>query len=89
MTGQGQPVVLIYGYPLSSGLFRDQMQALSNRFEVITVDLRGIRSEHGVQRSGFYLDLCQRRNGADGLSWHGPTHDRPAFRGQHHHFVDV
>jgi pimeloyl-ACP methyl ester carboxylesterase len=49
MSGQGQPVVLIYGYPLSSGLFRDQMQALSNRFEVITVDLRGIRSEHGVQ----------------------------------------
>jgi len=49
MTGQGQPVVLIYGYPLSSRLLRDQMQALSNRFEVITVDLRGVRSEHGAQ----------------------------------------
>lgn len=41
MAGQGQPLVLIHGYPLSSGLFRDQLSGLSDRFQVIAPDLRG------------------------------------------------
>jgi pimeloyl-ACP methyl ester carboxylesterase len=39
--GQGQPMVLIHGYPLSGDLFREQKQALSRNFQVVTLDLRG------------------------------------------------
>lgn len=39
--GEGQPLVLIHGYPLSGGLFRDNVGPLSERFQVVTVDLRG------------------------------------------------
>lgn len=45
-TGEGQPLVLIHGYPLSSDLFVKQQQSLSDQFRVITLDLRGFgRSE--------------------------------------------
>ncbi len=44
--GEGEPMVLIHGYPLNSGLFRDNVAALSAEYQVITVDLRGYgRSE--------------------------------------------
>ena len=39
--GEGEPMVLIHGYPLSGGLFRDNVAALSAEFQVVTVDLRG------------------------------------------------
>lgn len=41
VTGQGEPLVLIHGYPLSGNLFRRQRQTLSRVFQVITLDLRG------------------------------------------------
>jgi 3-oxoadipate enol-lactonase len=40
--GQGEPVLLIHGFPLSSELYQPQRAALSNRFRVITPDLRGM-----------------------------------------------
>jgi len=44
--GEGEPMVLVHGYPLNSGLFRDNVGPLSEQFQVITVDLRGYgRSE--------------------------------------------
>ena len=44
--GEGEPMVLIHGYPLSGGLFRDNVAALAAEFQVVTVDLRGFgRSE--------------------------------------------
>ena len=39
--GEGESMVLIHGYPLNSGLFRDNIGPLSEQFQVITVDLRG------------------------------------------------
>ena len=39
--GEGKPMVLIHGFPLNSGLFRDNIGPLSEQFQVITVDLRG------------------------------------------------
>ena len=39
--GEGEPMVLIHGFPLNSGLFRDNVGPLSEQFQVITVDLRG------------------------------------------------
>ncbi len=40
-TGEGAPIVLIHGYPLSGGLFRDNRDALDDNYTVITLDLRG------------------------------------------------
>lgn len=39
--GEGTPLVLIHGYPLNSGLFRDNVGPLAAHHQVITVDLRG------------------------------------------------
>lgn len=44
--GEGEPMVLVHGYPLNGGLFRDNVGPLSEQFQVITLDLRGYgRSE--------------------------------------------
>ena len=39
--GTGLPVVLLHGFPLNSQIWRKQQQALSDRYRVITPDLRG------------------------------------------------
>lgn len=39
--GTGPPLLLLHGYPLNGDLFIEQRRALSRRFQVITVDLRG------------------------------------------------
>ena len=39
--GEGQPIVLVHGYPLNGGLFRDNVAALAEQHQVVTVDLRG------------------------------------------------
>lgn len=40
--GQGEPMVLIHGFPLSSEMWQPQRAALQHRFRVITPDLRGM-----------------------------------------------
>lgn len=50
--GEGPPIVLVHGYPLSGDHFWYQRQALSDAYRVITVDLRGYgRSEGAVGAS--------------------------------------
>lgn len=44
--GQGQPVVLIHGFPLNKSMWEHQVQALAGRYRVVAVDLRG----HGESR---------------------------------------
>lgn len=39
--GQGTPVVLLHGFPLSCAIWHEQQQRLSVRYRVITPDLRG------------------------------------------------
>ena len=40
--GEGEPMMLIHGYPLNSGLFRDNVGALAEAgYQVVTPDLRG------------------------------------------------
>ncbi len=39
--GLGMPVVLLHGFPLSSGIWRQQQRQLSDLYRVITPDLRG------------------------------------------------
>ncbi len=41
VSGSGTPLILIHGFPLSGQLFQGQLAGLSQRFEVITPDLRG------------------------------------------------
>lgn len=45
--GQGEPMVLIHGYPLSGELFARNRDALARRYKVITMDLRG----YGMSRA--------------------------------------
>src|SRR5688572_10438224 len=39
--GQGTPVVLIHGFPLSGAIWHEQQKQLSERYRVIVPDLRG------------------------------------------------
>jgi pimeloyl-ACP methyl ester carboxylesterase len=39
--GEGTPMMLIHGYPLNGGLFRDNVAALAANYQVIVPDLRG------------------------------------------------
>ena len=41
VAGQGTPLLLIHGFPLSGQLYQSQLTGLSSRFQVITPDLRG------------------------------------------------
>jgi pimeloyl-ACP methyl ester carboxylesterase len=41
-TGLGLPIVLLHGYPFNRSLWTEQVNALSNRYRVITPDLRGL-----------------------------------------------
>lgn len=39
--GSGPPLLLVHGFPLHSGMWRHQVEALAGRFRVIAPDLRG------------------------------------------------
>lgn len=39
--GSGQPLILIHGFPLAGGIWREQMSGLAGKFRVIAPDLRG------------------------------------------------
>lgn len=39
--GRGRPLLLVHGWATHAGFFRPQVEALSDRFRVISVDLRG------------------------------------------------
>lgn len=58
-SGQGPPVVLLHGFPLSGAIWHEQQQRLSEHYRVITPDLRG----HGRSPAplGVYeMDLLAR-----------------------------
>lgn len=57
--GEGTPVVLLHGFPLSSAIWREQQQRLRDRYRVITPDLRG----HGrspAPPGAYEMDLLAR-----------------------------
>jgi pimeloyl-ACP methyl ester carboxylesterase len=45
--GQGRPVVLLHAFPLSSAMWKPQLEALADEFWVIAPDLRGFGSTPG------------------------------------------
>lgn len=40
--GQGEPVILLHGFPLDHRMWQSQVDALSSKYRVITPDLRGM-----------------------------------------------
>ncbi|HEX6290654.1 MAG TPA: alpha/beta fold hydrolase [Herpetosiphonaceae bacterium] len=54
--GQGEPLLLIHGFPLSSDLYQPQRAALSRRFRVITPDLRGMGRSDALP-GGYSIDV--------------------------------
>lgn len=41
LEGRGEPLLFLHGFPLHRGMWRPQVAALRDRFQVLTVDLRG------------------------------------------------
>jgi pimeloyl-ACP methyl ester carboxylesterase len=41
LEGSGAPLLFLHGFPLHRGMWRPQVAALRDRFQVLTVDLRG------------------------------------------------
>jgi pimeloyl-ACP methyl ester carboxylesterase len=52
--GHGTPLVLMHGFPLDSRVWESQADDLSDRYRVITPDLRGFG--HSVSSSAFTMD---------------------------------
>jgi 3-oxoadipate enol-lactonase len=56
--GQGEPLLLIHGFPFSSEMYLPQRAELSPRFRIITPDLRGMgRSDIESNVETFSLDV--------------------------------
>ncbi|HEY0100493.1 MAG TPA: alpha/beta fold hydrolase [Pyrinomonadaceae bacterium] len=47
-SGAGLPVVLLHGFPFNRTLWREQVEALRERYTVVTVDLRGHGETHAT-----------------------------------------
>lgn len=54
--GQGMPLVFLHAFPFNRTMWEPQLKALSNRFRVITVDLRG-HGESDAPLWHYTLDL--------------------------------
>ena len=59
--GTGHPLVLVHGWNQTAALFERQVAGLSDRFRVITFDLRGHgeseRPDHGYRIARYAMDL--------------------------------
>jgi len=89
ITGRGKPLILLHGYALNGLMWQFQIPALSEKYEVITVDLRGFgQSSCGKGWSGNIMaddiaGLLENLNLKDcaiaGFSLSGPVAFRLAF----------
>lgn len=52
--GTGQPIVFVHGFPLDRRIWDAQLQGLSSRFRVITVDLKGFGDSRSTE--AFTID---------------------------------
>ncbi|KIL41121.1 hypothetical protein SD70_08745 [Gordoniibacillus kamchatkensis] len=51
--GQGEPLVLLHGFPLDSSMWEDQLDGLADRFRVIAPDLRGCGQSEATERTSM------------------------------------
>ena len=59
MAGQGTPLLLIHGFPLSGQLYQGQLAGLSKYFTVITPDLRGFGKSLAPDSNGSIQTYAQ------------------------------
>ncbi len=59
VSGQGTPLLLIHGFPLSGELFQGQLSGLSSQFQVITPDLRGFGKSTTPSAQGSIVTYAQ------------------------------
>lgn len=59
VAGQGTPLLLIHGFPLSGQLYQGQLAGLSSRFQVITPDLRGFGKSLAPDGNGSIATYAQ------------------------------
>lgn len=53
--GQGKPIILLHGFPMNQTVWNDFIPLLSDRYEVITVDLPGF-GESPLPKQSFTID---------------------------------
>jgi len=59
VAGHGTPLLLIHGFPLSGQLYQSQLAGLSNRFQVITPDLRGFGKSQAPDANASIVTYAQ------------------------------
>ncbi len=59
VAGQGTPLLLIHGFPLSGQLYQFQLAGLSKQFQVITPDLRGFGKSQAPDGSASIATYAQ------------------------------
>lgn len=64
--GGGEPVLFVHGFLFSAESFREQMDALSSRFDVIGIDLRG-QHRSGVTAEQAEYDLWNQAEDVHGV----------------------
>jgi len=58
--GKGQPLILIHGFPLNSGLFHYQIEPLSQKYQLVLLDLPGFgRSRVAADSEGSLQGYAQ------------------------------
>lgn len=51
--GQGEPLVLLHGFPLDGSMWEEQLDGLADRFRVISPDLRGCGKSEATERTSM------------------------------------
>lgn len=57
--GSGMPVVLLHGYPFNRSMWSEQAEALSERYRIITPDLRGLGETKGTGETAMMDEMAR------------------------------
>jgi 3-oxoadipate enol-lactonase len=56
--GSGQAIILLHGYPFNRSMWREQVEALSPKYRVITPDLRGLGESSGTDEPATMAQMA-------------------------------
>lgn len=76
-SGDGEPILLIHGFPLDASLWDDQLNYFASSYRVIAIDLPGFGGSHDASLQGLddiaaYADAVA--DTINGLDLDGPVH---------------